>query len=431
MERNGFNTAHARLKRDAKKWQTAYEKMTATLRRQLKISKAYEEENCKDGWFNINSGEQLANALEHSGVIDPDDWIYTDKGNRSTSVDNLTAAGARPAFLKNYSIYSTLSTYINTFLSSWIETGARSNGFIHPTFNQVRTFDDFREVGKGTKTGRPSSSNPNFNNLPANVEDAKNAEVLKLVAAYLKHYGINFTGLRDYIVPDKGGVFIGRDYAQQELRVLAHYEDGELLQLYLNNPNLDIHQLVADILYERTGWDLSRKATKTIAFAVLYGLGLWSLAEKLDCEYDEAKRIKRAYMQTLPGVKDLDGELKDLAKAGDPMRTWGGRVYYCEEPTYIKGQFRDFAYKMLNLLIQGSSADITKQAMIQVDDALTDGHIKLQVYDELLVCTGSPDRDMPLMREAMEDIKLDCPLPTDGEISRVSWGRMRKYKDAK
>jgi DNA polymerase-1 len=429
MESEGINTDTKKLKRDANKWEAAYLAMGKTLRRQLKITKAYDLDSPK-GFFNINSGAQLADALEHADLIDPDDWVYTDKGNRSTSVDNLKAAEVRPAFLKNYAIYSTLSTYINTFLLPWIETGDKANGFIHPTFNQVRTTEEHGNTGtKGTKTGRPSVTNPNFNNLPANVEDSKNRDVLITVAKYLRNFGLNFTGLRNYIVPNNGGIFIGRDYAQQELRVLAHYEDGDLLNLYLDNPTLNIHKLIGAEIYERTGYDLPRKAVKTVVFGTIYGYGLDALAEELDATREDAKIIKRALLKTLPGVSDLDRELKAMARDEEPIRTWGGRLYYCEESKFVKGQYRDFAYKLLNLLIQGSSADITKQAMIQVDDALTDGHIKLQVYDELLANTNNPKRDMPLMREAMEDIKLDCPLPTDGEWSAKSWGQMKKYKD--
>ncbi len=429
METEGINTNARALKRDAKKWEAAYVAMAKKLRRQLKITKAYDAASPK-GFFNINSPAQLADALESADLIDPDNWVLTEKGNRSTGTDNLKAAGVRKSFLKNYEIYSTLDTYINTFLLPWLESGNRSNGYIHPTFNQVRTTEEHGDNRtKGTKTGRPSVSNPNFNNLPANVEDAKNRNTLVAVAKYLRDFGLNFTGLRNYIVPDNGGVFIGRDYDQQELRVLAHYEDRDLLKLYINNPTLDIHALVRDIIYERTGWDLSRKAVKTIAFAVLYGLGLDSLGERLGASRDDAKSIKKAYLDTLPGVNELSKDLRDVAKHDQPIRTWGGRLYYCEEPKFINGVFRSFEYKLLNLLIQGSSADITKQAMIQVDDALTDGHIKLQVYDELLVCSNDPARDMPLMKQAMEEIKLDCPLPTDGESSRVSWGKMKRYKD--
>jgi len=430
METRGIMTANKRLKHDAPKWETAYIEMGKTLRRQLKITKRYELENCPDGWFNINSPAQLADALENADLINPDNWIYTDKKNRSTSIDNLITAGVRKAFLKKYAVYSTINTYINTFLLPWLEIGSRSNGFIHPTFNQVRTVEQHGGgKGKGTKTGRPSSSNPNFNNLPANVATAKNAEVLLMVADYLKKFGLKFTGLRTYIVPDEGACFIGRDYAQQELRVLAHYESWQLLSLYRQNPKLDIHEAIRNVIYDRAWYDLPRTAVKTVVFGILYGYGLAALAEELNCSYDEAKDIKYAVMGALPGVRDLIKDLKEQVRYDRPIRTWGGRLYYCEEPKIINGELRSFEYKLLNLLIQGTSADITKQAMIQVDDALTDGHIKLQVYDEILVCSNYPDVDMPLMKEAMEDIKLDCPLPTDGEYSRKSWGAMRKWKD--
>lgn len=428
MERHGIQTAHKRLARDVPKWEHALDDCGKALKKKLKITKGYEEANCKDGWFNINSSEQLADAIEHAGLTEY--WIYTEKDNRSTSLENLQEVVTDKRFLDLYAIYSTLEKSITGFLRPWVETGNKDGGGrIYPTFNQVRSDHKYEAgSGGGTKTGRPSVSNPNFNNIPANVEEAKNADVLKKVAAYLKSYGINFIGLRDYITPSPGNWLITRDYQQQELRVLAHYEDGALMQSYIDNPALDIHDAVRHEIHTRTGILLPRKASKTIAFGILYGFGLDTLAEALDTTRNEAANLKKVYMQTLPGVDDLQKELKAVAKADQYIRTAGGRIYYCEEPKYVNGRYRTFDYKLLNLLIQGTSADITKRAMVKAHDALT-GQIVIQLYDEILGDTPNAKRDMPILRECMEtaadDLGLDVPLPTDGEYSKISWGRMR------
>lgn len=437
MERRGVNTAHKRIVRDLPKWHDANEKIQKRIRKRLKISKAFEAE-CPDGVFNPGSGPQMADALELAGKVDPDGWIYTEPsdsfpdGQRSTKLDNLKKVCKDKKLLIDMGMRSVISTYISTFLEPWAETAERANGFIHPTFNQVRTTDEQYGTGtKGTKTGRPSSSNPNFNNIPADVEESKNRDVLLALALFMKEaVGMKFIGLRDYIIPDPGCVLLSRDYSQQEIRVLAHYEDGMLLEMYLDNPTLDIHTVVQTMIFELLGVMFPRKAIKVVAFTIIYGGGAAKIAFELDCPNKEAAMIINAYLDVLPGVRDLRKELKKVGRRGERIRTWGGRWYSVEEPSFVKGRFRTWEYKFPNLLIQGGSADITKQAMIQVDDGIR-GDIRLQVYDELLVNTRIEDaaHDMPIFKREMERIKLDLPLPTDGASSKVSWGRLKNWRD--
>ncbi len=428
MERHGIQTADKRLKRDLPKWIAAHEAARASIFRKLKITPAYERD-CPKGFFNLNSGEQLANAIENAGLTEY--WIYTDKGNRSTSLENLREVVTDKYFLKMFGIYATLEKYITGFLGPWIETGDKDgHGRIYPTFNQVRNDHKYGGgSGSGTKTGRPSVSNPNFNNIPANAEDSKNAETLADVTKFVKQHGLNFIGLRDYITPSPGNYLITRDYQQQELRVLAHYEDGDLMQAFLDNPTLDIHKAVRAEIYDLTGYQLTRKAVKKIAFGILYGFGLDTLADELDVTRDEAKKLKAAYMRTLPGVGDLQKELKAAARNDDFIRTAGGRIYYCEDARFIDGRLQTYDYKMLNLLIQGTSADITKRAMIRAHGELK-GQMIIQLYDEIIVDTPDRKHDMRVLRETMENaLTLDVQLPTEGEYSKVSWGRMRAYVD--
>ncbi len=427
MENRGIQTRHKAIARDLPKYQAALADAGKTLKRKLKISKAYELKNCKEGTFNINSPAQLADALDAAGLVD--DWIYTDKGARSVSVPNLTQTCNDKSFLLIYAMYSTMATYIGTYLGPWLDASEHEGGRIYPTFNQVRgnaEHGDFKSYG--TKTGRPSVSNPNFNNLPANIYKSKNRAVLLALKKYLAKYKINFVGLRDYIAPSDGNYLVGRDYAQQELRVLAHYENGALMRAYLANPRMDIHAEMVILIYEHIGLVVTRDQAKTIAFALLYGLGLEGLADRLDTTYDEAKRLKRAYLAVLPGVKELQDQLKAFAREDLPIYTLANRRYYCEPDKIVKGVYRSFEYRLLNLLIQGTSADITKDAMLRVDNVIEGGLI-VQLYDEIIVDTPNHKRDLELMRTEMEYPVLDVPLPTDAEYSNFSWARMKHYKD--
>ncbi len=429
METKGVKLRATKLKREIGKFRQADENLQKRIKRRLGITKAKELSYPK-GYFNFNSGAQLARALEEAGKVD--EFIYTapsksfPDGQPSTKIENLQKVCTDKPLLLDLGMRSVLGTYLNTFMEKWLEQGDE-NGFLHPTFNQIRSTDEHGGRGtKGTKTGRPSSSNPNFNAVPADVEESKNRDTLIALAKYLRKYGLDFVGLRDYIAPDDGCVFINRDYNQQELRILAHYEDGALCEEYNRNPYLDVHQFVRDLIHDILSLDFPRKSVKITNFSTIYGAGGAKIADQIGCPTAEAYQIRSSVKKVLPGVKDLDDELKRYAKNGWPIWTFGGRQYYCEDSEYVDGELRNYAYKMLNLLIQGGAADITKEAMILVYEAI--GDVRTQVYDEIMSCVprATWKRDMKLMREAMESIKLDVPLPSDGGWSSVSWGRLKE-----
>lgn len=445
MERQGLQTAAKKLERDLPKFEAVRDMLEGRIKKRLKINASYERTLPK-GFFNLNSGQQVADAFELAGKVDPDNWIYTEPsdsypdGQRSTSVKNLKRVCKDRKLLLDIGMHSVVETYVNTFLRPWLETGATTGGRIHPTINLIRSTDETGGSGtRGTKTGRPSVSQPNFNNIPANAAESKNAEVLlSLADLCFRELNLRFLGLRDYIIPDDGCAFIDRDYSQQEIRVCAHYENGPLMRAYQANPRMDVHKMVEEIVSRQFGVRLPRKAIKIIAFMVIYGSGLDHLAEELTdagipVDKDGAGEMRGVYLSAVPGIPELADELKQIAREGSPIRTWGGRLYYCEKPMYSRKHKRwmDFDYKMLNLLIQGGSADITKHAMLAVDEAI-DGDIRLQVYDQIVanVDRGNYRTEMRRMREAMEDIELDVALPTDGAYSFESWARLKPIKEA-
>lgn len=426
MESGGIRAASNRLKKDIPKFKSVLTDVESGIRRRLKISKKWERENCKDGVFNPNSTDQLASALDHSGKVS--EWIMTPAGNRSTSRANLEQVCTDKKLIEMLALQGVLTTYLGTFLEPWLRISDANGGYIHPSFNTVRSTDEYGgKRGVGTRTGRLSSSNPNFQNIPADVSGSKHAPILTILAALLKKEGVNFIGLRDYLVPDDGCVFIGRDYSQQELRILAHYEDGVLLQMYRQDPNMDIHTVVQKLVHEIIGILFPRKAVKETNFGIIYGMGAEKIGWKADVDEDTARKLKSAVLRAVPGIKDVSSELTRLARQGMPIYTWGGRRYYVEEPKKIKGQLREFYYKLLNLLIQGSAADCTKEAMLACDESFNDARLVLQVHDELLGCApkSSAKREMKIMKDCMESVKFDVPMLTEGKMGAVSWARMR------
>ena len=426
MERTGIFTNLRKLKRDAKIVERALTDIEVSILKKLKVPKSEWEE------FKF-SGKNFAESLLRSKMVDT--LPKTDKGNYSVKISILPEYCKDKRLLSMLSIRSVLTKYHNTFYLPWIDIAQQTGGSIHPTFNTVRSTDEYtNKGGVGTRTGRFSSSGPNFQNVPADVESSKNREVLLQVQSFLlKKYNLKFIGMRDYLIPEKGYVFLGRDYYQQELRILAHFEDGKMLLMYKNNPAIDFHASGRDLIEEQMSMSFSRKSIKTTIFALIYGLGVVKLAAGMEVDVETAKKLKNAILQIFPGIKALSKKLKELADHNAPLVTWGGREYFCEEPKVVKingvNKRITFEYKMLNLLIQGSAADCTKEAMINVDEHCGPSFKSiLQVHDELLGSAPKENaaREMKRMKEAMEAVKFDVAMLTDGKMSNISWARMKE-----
>jgi len=421
MERAGIRIS-PRLKKDHGKYVKAYEGLEQKIKRKLKVGKD----------FNLNSGPQLADALIKQDKLDV--IIKTPTGKVSTKRDILQENCNDKNLIQLLGFHGVLGTYIGTFIEPWIRSFETNAGEIFPSFNTVRSTDEYGRGGVGTRTGRLSSSKPNFQNVPADVESSQHVELLLALQKYLAGYDLRFIGLRDYIIPRSGRVFIARDYSQQELRILAHYEDGDLLNKYLADPKLDIHEFIRQLVNHQFHILYPRKFVKIVVFAILYGRGRASLAKQLSIDVDDATKLKNSVWEALPGVKWLDSELKDLAKNKKPFYTWGGRRYYAEPDKWINvngmERRKRFWYKMLNNLIQGSAADATKQGMINVSENVNPEYatILVQVHDELLIEVDKDkvDRQGKLIKDAMEDLDFDVPMLTDAKIGSVSWARLKK-----
>jgi DNA polymerase I-like protein with 3'-5' exonuclease and polymerase domains len=146
---------------------------------------------------------------------------------------------------------------------------------------------------------------------------------------------------------------------------------------------------------------------------------------------EEARFIKAAQRKAIPGLAELDAGIKAAARAGDPIRTWGGRLYYTEEPKMIDGRMRTFEYKLLNYLIQGSAADCTKEAVIRFDEARRESRFLVTVHDEINISAPAKamKQEMQILREVMASVEFDAPMISDGKVGK-SWGTLTKFKEA-
>lgn len=370
--------------------------------------------------LNVDSDEELADAIENAGKIE--EWILTDKGNRSCSVKNLAQTLQDPVLLNVLQWRSLATNSVRNFIRPWLAMADKSGGYIFTNWNQVRQAGERSGGFRGARTGR-LSSNPNFQNISNRPPE------LKLPAA-LKPFVLPY--LREFIIPwAKGHCLLNRDYSQQELRILAHYEGGALLETYRANPHTDFHNMVMAEVNAMLRANYPRKPIKNLNFGLIYGMGLALLADHMGVDMPVAKQLKKALLALYPGLKDLIDELFSRGRDGDYIRTWGGRVYFVEPPAVIKGRLRTFEYKLLNVLVQGSAADCTKQAIINHDEIKhEDTKLILNVHDELMISTPKRLRvkEMGVLQDAMEDVNFDILMLSDGRYSLTDWGNMVKCK---
>lgn len=400
--------------------------------------------------LNVDSDQEVADALDRNGIVT--DWVMTPpsrshpEGQRSVAKQNMTPSMFRDKvvkmpfinedgeekIIKSTQVAAALGyrnraqTCLNMFMKKWLhQAEASPTSCINTNWNQVRQTHG-NDAMAGARTGR-LSSNPNFQNIPKNFigkgDDYVHPEFLGVEALPL---------MRSYLLPDVGGVWGHRDYNQQELRILAHFEDGTLLVAYQQDPRLDVHKFVQREIQRIYGVLLPRSAVKILNFGMIYGMGLAKIAIGVKSSVEEARRIKSAQLEAIPGLKLLDRNIKDRGKAGEPIVTWGGREYFTEPPLINSNYTQTFEYKLLNYLIQGSAADCTKEALIRyMTHPRRVGRFLVTVHDEINISIPrkAVRQEMALLREVMQSIEFDVPMLSDGKTG-PSWGDLTKFKEA-
>jgi DNA polymerase-1 len=365
--------------------------------------------------------------LDRAGIVT--EWVYTEptknhpEGQRSVAKKNMTVDMFRDKKVAAVLGYrNRLGTCLGTFMKPWATVANQSGGLIYTKWNQVRGGDEGGMVG--ARTGRLSSS-PNFQNIPKNFADKDDGYVHPTVIDVQE-----LPLMRQYILPDKGEVLGHRDYNQQELRILGHFEDDTLCAAYNENPRMDVHTFVQGAIKEILGLEINRSSTKILNFGMIYGMGLGKLADDTHTTVEEAKRLKQAQMAAIPGLKELTKVINKRGRDGEAIRTWGGREYYCEPPKTVNGRFMTFEYKLLNYLIQGSAADCSKQSIINYHIIRKEGRFLLTVHDEnnLSIPKKAVKQEMALLREAMESVKFDVPMLSDGKTG-PRWSQLVAFKE--
>ena len=415
---------------------------------QLKTALAIKEENLLQQ-IKIETGVevQLMAARSIAPLFDKLNLPYsrTEKSDEPSFTKNFLVTHKHPV-VRMIAEARKINKVRTTFIDSIIKH--EHKGRIHADINQIRSDDG------GTVTGRFSYSNPNLQQIPARDPD---------------------TGplIRSLFIPEEGCKWGTFDYSQQEPRLVAHYalkfelpSVNDIADSYENDPSTDFHKIVAEMA------DIPRSQAKTINLGLFYGMGKAKLMNELDLTKDKADDLFKKYHDRAPFVKQLmnkvmnaalnkgqiktllerrcrfpkyepilkgsdwgkyipaedEERMKELQEMGPVLIDFEGNVikekdgkpkknYWHNNPTR-----RAFTYKALNKLIQGSAADMTKRAMVNL---YKEGYLAhIQIHDELDFSIESKDQADKIKKIMEQAVDLEVPNKVDYE-SGPNWGEIK------
>ncbi len=336
-----------------------------------------------------------------------------------------TAKSKAPSFTKNFisnhehpvvrmiakarEVNKAHTTFIDTIIKH------EHKGRIHADINQIRS-----DQG-GTVTGRFSYSNPNLQQLPARNKDLGPM-------------------IRSIFIPEKGHRWGSFDYSQQEPRLVVHYAAlhkfpsvNDVIDNYENDTSTDFHQVVADMA------KIPRSQAKVINLGLFYGMGKAKLQAELGVSKDKAVELFDQYHAKVPFVKQLMNSASNRAQERGQIRTLLGRLcrFHLWEPNQFgmhkalphedalqehgPGIRRAFTYKSLNKLIQGSAADMTKKAMLDLYKNGIVAHV--QIHDELCISVKDQEQADKIVEIMQDAVTLEVPNKVDCELANT-WGEI-------
>jgi DNA polymerase-1 len=355
--------------------------------------------------INYNSGAQLVQLLKQKdGCVDTTkEWPKSDKGTHLSDKDTLKEMIIDDELSSVLRHRDVLVKLTGTYMEPWMEQSA-STGRIYTEWNTVRG-----EAG-GTRTGRLSAK-PTLQTMPSRGPKTPLPEALK---------DIVIPKVRTYILPDEGHKMVACDFQAQELRLFAHFEDGKLAELYRKDPNADLHTFASKMMSEKAGREIIRDYAKTLSFGILYGAGPKKISEMLNIPYSEARQLVDLYKsEVAAGLERVNTDLTNRYRMRIPFSTIGGRLIKGEPPRMWQGRKQEFAFKSLNTLIQGSGADMAKQAMIDYANVAEGSRLLMSLHDELIISVEEDvvERESKKLEHAMiHAFTLDVPLIAEAKI---------------
>ncbi len=327
------------------------------------------------------------------------------KGKTGYSTDARVLAGIRDKhpIVEKIERWRELTKLKSTYVDSLPKDVSPKDGRIHTTLDQTRA-----------ATGRLSSTNPNLQNIP--VRTALGATI------------------RECFVAEEGMILTSADYSQVELRVLAQVADDEVLKDIFRRGE-DVHTETAAAIFGIDPADVdhtTRDRAKAVNFGIIYGLSAFGLSDRLKIPRDEASEFIKRYLGRFTGVKQFMDDTVAQAKKDGYVTTLIGRRRAIPEINSSQVQTRNLGERLaINTVVQGTAADIIKQAMIDVSRALAESGLStklvLQIHDELLF--EGPTEEAGAVAELAERVMADA-YPLDPPLG-VSVGSGPNWLAAK
>ena len=342
--------------------------------------------------FNINSTQQLANILF-------DILELPQIKKRSTAEPVLKQLQEIHELPKNILEYRKYNKLKSTYVDALPEVINLKTKRIHSTFNQTIA-----------ATGRLSSSNPNFQNIPIRKDEGR--EIRKAFRAQ-----------------NEGWKILSADYSQVELRIMAHFSnDNGLIEAFKKGE--DIHSRTASSVFNvplNMVLPEMRRTAKVVNFGIMYGAGPFRMSQELGISRKEAIKIIDSYFEQYSGIKRYIKTTLEKARSDKYVETILGRRRPVWDADSDNGLRRQAAERMaINMPIQGSAAELIKIAMISINEEISSRNMEakmtLQIHDELLFEFPNKEEDdlVKLVIEKMEKaMQLSVPLIVDHGIGET------------
>ena len=332
--------------------------------------------------FNINSPQQLA-------VLMFDELELREVKKRSTAVEVLKVLKQYHPIAELALDYRHLNKLKNTYLDALPKYINENSNRVHSSFNQTTTI-----------TGRLSSSNPNFQNIPIRTDYGKE--------------------IRKAFCSSDGNKIISADYSQIELRIMAEFSKEPNLIDAFNN-EIDIHTRTASLINninEDNVDDNQRRTAKVVNFGIMYGAGPFRMSQELGISIKESKELIETYFQTYPKIKEYMDNTIDFARKNGYVKTLLGRKKNINLGEHLSVQMQKAEERaLINMPIQGTAAELIKVAMINIFHKFKNNNLNtkmiLQIHDELIFESSVREEEIAkdiIINEMEQAMSLSIPL---------------------
>jgi DNA polymerase-1 len=320
------------------------------------------------------------------------------KTGYSTDARVLQAIRAEHEVIPKIERWRELTKLAQTYLDALPELVA-GDGRLHTTFNQT-----------AAATGRLSSLNPNLQNIPIRTPLGRE--------------------IRACFVAEPGNLLVSADYSQVELRLLAHIAGEDVLKEIFRRGE-DVHTATACRVFAVTPDQIDpgmRSKAKMINYGIVYGLSAYGMADRLDIPQSEADDFIQRYLAGFPAVGRFIEETIAQGTEHGYVSTLFGRRRQVPELRARRWELRKQGERFaVNMVIQGTAADIMKVAMVRSDEALAEAGLRsrliLQIHDELLFEGPAEEAEQGkeiACREMQSAYEMDPPLAVEAGVG-ANW----------